>query len=156
MPSGVYERKSLEIRFWEKVNKTETCWLWTGPMNRYGYGMFKVQEKNVSAHRVSWLLAGNTIPEGNLIRHKCRNRHCVNPEHLETGTQTDNMRDKVRDGTTPNFKGINHPRVELTEVQVREIRARYTENQRELAKEYGISQGTIGDIIHRRTWSHLE
>jgi len=140
-------------RFFSKVNKTESCWLWTGGIV-CGYGHFWLQNKDTGAHRLSWLLAGHTVPEGHLIRHKCRNRHCVNPEHLETGTYKENMADKIRDGTDNRGEKSGHAK--LTEVQVREIRGRYTENQRKLAKEYGISQRTIFGIIHRRIWKHLE
>lgn len=140
-------------RFFSKVNKTDSCWLWTGALV-CGYGYLWLQNKDIGAHRISWLLAGNTIPEGHLIRHKCRNRHCVNPEHLETGTYKENQMDRVRDGT--DSRGEKHGQSKLTEDQIRAIRARHTENQRGLAKEYGVSQRAIFDIIHRRTWKHLE
>jgi predicted DNA binding protein len=154
MPPGVYERKSLEIRFWDKVNKTETCWLWTSKKNPYGYGEICNIGNTKKAHRISWLLAGNTIPEGHVVRHKCRNRHCVNPEHLETGTIAENNADKVRDGTTT--RGTKHALAKLTEDQVRAIRARHTEIHRKLAEEFGITQSAVTNIIHRRTWKHLE
>lgn len=141
-------------RFFSKVNKTDSCWLWTSAKHRNGYGCFTMNKKDNSAHRLSWLLAGHTIPEGHLIRHKCRNRHCVNPEHLETGTYKENQMDRVRDGT--DSRGEKHGQSKLTEDQIRAIRARHTENQRGLAKEYGVSQRAIFDIIHRRTWKHLE
>lgn len=142
-------------RFFAKVNKTESCWFWTGVIKK-GYGRIKINCKRYPTHRVSWLLAGHTIPEGHLIRHKCRNRHCVNPEHLETGTHKENCADKIRDGTRPDHKGIKHPNVKLTEEQVRAIRARHIENEKELAIEFKVSRGTINKIIHRWTWKHLE
>jgi len=143
-------------RFFSYVNKTETCWLWTGYKERAGYGVFQLQTTNPQkAHRVSWFLAGNTIPNDKLIlRHKCRNKHCVNPEHLETGTYADNMRDKVRDGT--DIKGEQCAKAKLTENQIIAIRTN-TENklQKELAIQYGVTLGTISKIILRRTWKHL-
>jgi len=141
-------------RFFSKVNKTETCWLWTGSNNIDGYGIITFQKNRYLSHRFSWLLAGNAIPEGHLIRHKCRNRHCVNPEHLETGTHQQNASDRIRDGT--ETKGNRNGKSKLTEEQVRAIRANPdNKTNREFAKEYGVHNTTIADIIHRRTWNHL-
>lgn len=144
----------LEERFWSNVIKTSGgCWLWTGSCNERGYGRFKVEGKMMYAHRVSWLLAGNTIPEELILRHKCRSKNCVNPEHLETGTHAQNAADMIRDGTST--KGIKHPRAALTEEQVKEIRRRCTENQRLLGQEFGVDHATISDIILRKTWNHI-
>jgi hypothetical protein len=143
-------------RFFAKVNKTDSCWLWTGYKDKAGYARFKNNYKVVKAHRFSWFLAGNTIPEGHLIRHKCRNRHCVNPEHLETGTQAENMADRVRDGTATYPQGESHGRSKLTEEQVRAIRGN-PDNKTgvELSKEYGVAVQAISRIISRRTWKHI-
>ena len=144
----------MEDRFWDKVDKTETCWLWTGCKNSHGYGQIKVSGQMQHAHRVSWILSGNTIPEGHVIRHKCRSKNCVNPEHLETGTHAENMADMIRDGTS--LRGVKNPKVKLTEEQVRQIRARAGETQRLLAEEYGVKPHTISQIINRTTWSWLD
>lgn len=142
----------MEERFWSKVNKTDTCWLWTGNIDIQGYGRIGIDYKMKKAHQVSWLLAGNNIPEGLLIRHRCRSRNCVNPEHLETGTNAENMADKVRDASV---KGVNNPRSKLTEAQVLDIRARATEYQDDLAKEFGVKQAHISSIILRKSWKHI-
>jgi len=144
----------LEERFWSKVNKTSECWLWTGSCDKIGYGRFDVNGKAMYAHRVSWLLTGNTIPEELIVRHKCRSKNCVNPEHLTLGTYEDNNgADRRRDGT--DFIGERNPNGTLTEEQVREIRRRSTENQRILAEEFGVKRGHISSIILRKTWRHL-
>jgi DNA-binding transcriptional regulator YiaG len=144
----------MEERFWSKVDKTESCWLWTAYRNPEGYGRFGVNGKIKKAHHVSWLLTNHTIPEGNVIRHKCRNKHCVNPEHLETGTVAENNADMIRDGTS--LRGIKNPTAKLTEEQVRQIRARAAENQQVLAEEYGVCSETISKIILRKRWAHLQ
>lgn len=139
-------------RFWKKVEKTETCWLWTGCCAN-GYGHFVINEKTYKSHRVSWFLAGNTIPDGHIIRHKCRSRHCCNPEHLETGTIAENIADRIRDGTSN--RGERCGTAKLTSAQVLDIRARAGERQANLAEEFGVSQVTISAIILRRIWKHI-
>lgn len=144
----------VKQRFFKKVNKTDSCWLWTASLITDGYGQLNIDGKTIRAHRLSWLIAGNIIPDDKpILRHKCRNRHCVNPEHLEVGTHADNEADKIRDGT--DARGEKHPSVKLTEAKVLEIRARAKENQRQLAIEFGVSFNTINDIIHHRKWKHL-
>lgn len=71
----------LEQRFWAKVNKTKTCWLWTATKCS-GYGNIWVNGKNVPAHRVSLFLLNIDIPKGMVVDHICRIRACVNPDHL--------------------------------------------------------------------------
>lgn len=90
---------STEARFWAKVNKTETCWLWTGARNG-DYGDFYVdrQCKSIGAHRYSYLLSGREIPDGYHVDHLCRTPLCVNPAHLETVTGGENTRRAIRIG----------------------------------------------------------
>ena len=144
----------MDERFWSKVDKTESCWLWTASRNPDGYGQFQLNGRAVGAHKIAWLLTNHIIPDGHVIRHKCRNKHCVNPEHLETGTQAENMADKIRDGTSN--RGIKHPKAKLTEEQVRQIRARAGESRTVLAEEYGVHIMTISHIILRKRWAHLQ
>lgn len=80
-----------EQRFWAKVDKTETCWLWTGSGRRYGH--LNVDSKLVRAHRFAWALANGPIPEGLNICHSCDRGFCVNPDHLFLGTQKENVQD---------------------------------------------------------------
>ena len=78
-------------RFWAKVQKTEACWLWQATIDRYGYGRFAVSRKQlVGAHRFSFEQVRGPIPEGLVLDHLCRVRHCVNPSHLEPVTQKEN------------------------------------------------------------------
>jgi len=79
-------------RFIKKVNKTNGCWLWTAAKSDKGYGQFKLNGKASPAHRISYTHFVGTIPDGLHIDHLCRNRSCVNPDHLEPVSQRENMR----------------------------------------------------------------
>lgn len=79
-------------RFWNKVIKTGNCWIWTAHLNRGGYGQLKINYKTYSAHRISYTLFKDDIPKGLKLDHLCRNTACVNPEHLESVTQKENIR----------------------------------------------------------------
>jgi hypothetical protein len=73
----------------EKVNKTETCWLWTAFIKPNGYGQFK---QNGFAHRYSYEFFVGPIPSGMEIDHLCKVTACVNPDHLEVVTRAENNR----------------------------------------------------------------
>lgn len=80
-----------EERFWDKVTKTETCWLWTGYTSSDNYGRFNVgNHRPVLAHRFAYALSGGLIPDGLQLDHLCRVRNCVNPDHLEVVTNREN------------------------------------------------------------------
>lgn len=84
--------RTLEQRFWAKVNKTDGCWLWTGATNHLGYGQISIGNRRLDmAHRVSLRMAGVVIPEGYDVDHLCRVRRCVRPDHLEPVTHAENM-----------------------------------------------------------------
>jgi hypothetical protein len=72
-----------EALFWNKVNKTSTCWLWTGYINSDGYGEYASQYLTTRlVHRISYGLDKGYLPALPLD-HLCRHRHCVHPDHLE-------------------------------------------------------------------------
>lgn len=93
--SHMLGRPNLETRFWAKVKKTKGCWLWTGGKFQSGYGQFKYKTESVpkpkfkprKAHRISWELTRGLIPENKVVDHICRNRPCVNPNHLRIVTK---------------------------------------------------------------------
>jgi len=91
---GVVKERDILKRFWKKVKKTEGCWEWTAYIRRDGYGQWGTRYMKLAplvAHRVSYCLLIGPIREGMTIDHLCRNRKCVNPEHLEMVTQRENI-----------------------------------------------------------------
>ena len=71
-------------RFWPKVAKSDACWEWTAGLDSKGYGAFRLStNKRIVAHRFAYEILVGPIPEGLQLDHLCRNRRCVNPEHLE-------------------------------------------------------------------------
>jgi hypothetical protein len=85
-------RETREERFWKKVEKTETCWLWTGGKTKRGYGTFFIgNRRHDMAYRYAYEMLVGPIPDGLEIDHLCRNPLCVNPAHLEAVTHRENM-----------------------------------------------------------------
>jgi hypothetical protein len=82
-------------RFMEKVRKTDSCWLWAGHETADGYGKFSwnrgYQVITRHVHRVAYELFVGPIPKGLTIDHLCRNKLCVNPDHLEAVTNRENI-----------------------------------------------------------------
>lgn len=123
-----------------------------------GYGYRRITNKgvNVYIHRFVYEQMFGQIPEGLLIRHKCDNPACINPEHLETGTQTDNMHDMYNRGRHPVPKGEEKCNSKLTDEEVKDIKELLkVKSQRELAGIYGVSRWCIRAIKNGKTWKHV-
>ena len=87
----------IQERLWKKVNKTNTCWLWTASLDTKGYGQFAnpSSPKGTPAHKSVYELLISKVPKGLELDHLCRNKSCVNPEHLEVVTRLENLRRRV-------------------------------------------------------------
>lgn len=99
----------LSTRFWAKVAKTESCWIWTGAKISSGYGSIGKggsSRKTLLAHRVSYEIHFGDIPEGLVIDHICHKRSCVNPEHLQAVTQKQNGENRHVSSSSTGVLGV--------------------------------------------------
>lgn len=129
-----------EPRYYEvDTGFASPCWIWALSLTPGGYGMERVPGSGpkVYAHRASYERHHGEIPEGLQIDHLCRERACINPDHLEPVTQQENVR--RGNGT------------KLTEEAVKEIRGS-SETQSNLANLYGVSQSQISRIKSGHCW----
>jgi hypothetical protein len=150
-----------KINFWKRVEKAgpDDCWLWTGSKTNQGYGQMRAGGVVTYVHRISWVIANGDIPQdgesyhGTVIRHKCDTRLCVNPKHLEPGTQSDNLWDAAdRDRIQRNREKPRNSK--LDEKDVEEIR-KSNLSPLELALRYEVLPQTIWSIRTGRTWTSV-
>ena len=135
--------------FWQKVNKTGSCWIWTGRLTEKGYGSFSWAGAKYRAHRLAWTLTYGEIPAGMSVLHRCDVRNCCNPAHLFLGSHAENMADMV---------AKLRQRHKLSPDQVVEIRDAWkarTGTQRAIGARYGVCQQAISQIVLGQQWGHL-
>ena len=144
---GVKNNKPIPQRFWEKVTKTDTCWLWmaatAGPQG-FQYGRFWNGTNTLIASRYSWQLHHGPIPEGMYVLHTCDVPLCVNPFHLFLGTQKQNMQDcaaKHRNGAA-----------KFSETEIRRIRSSTNQTLDQLAHAFHTTKSNIHYIRKGTTW----
>lgn len=150
----------MNENFWDKVNKTEGCWNWTGGTNGKGYGLFKVPgtRKNMTAHRMSYALRNGEITSDQWVLHKCDNPLCVNPDHLFLGTPADNVADMDAKGrrVSPVRKGERNGRALLDADKVRLIRLLHGKFSRDaMTKIFGIGKSQLHRVVTRQQWANV-
>lgn len=91
---GLINSKTIKL-FFQKVLKTQFCWIWVGAKTDDFYGRVRVNKRSIGAYRLSYLIHIGPIQEGLLVCHKCDNPMCVNPDHLFVGSMSDNIKDCV-------------------------------------------------------------
>ena len=147
--------KEASDRFWSKVFPGPTpgsCWVWHGPTDGHGYGMFYVSKVGTRrAHRVAFESIHGPVPDGTVFLHKCDNPPCVRPDHLRMGTRAENNADRDTKGRHWSHAGEAHHAAKLTEGDVAAIR-KSTEKARDLAAQYGVSQAHIYRIRSHQSW----
>lgn len=136
----------------------DECWIWTGARASKGYGHTYRNGKHIYAHRAAYeSVHGEGSAHGLLVRHKCDNPPCCNPNHLEVGTAVDNTRDMYERGRNNDVRGEAAGRSIITENQARQIRllASRGVGRRELSNKFGIAYNSITAVITGKSWSHV-
>ncbi len=155
--------ESLVKRFWMRVQKLdqEQCWEWQGAL-RAGYGCMRYGRKVINCHRLSFVIHHGPVPEGLIVGHKCDNRRCVNPHHLEAITYAQNNYDGAHRGR--QRRGVKTPcgvqcfRAVLNDDLVREIRrlrSDFNLSSNQIAARLNTSRSAIKQVIAGVTWKHV-
>lgn len=138
---------------------TETangCWEFNGNL-RKGYGRITVNGVSVVVTRVVYEHHVGPLPKNLLVRHKCDNPPCVNPDHLEVGTVRDNTQDMLDRGRHDPPRGEANGQSKLTVEQVIEMRGLQVTGipYRKLAEQFGVSVSCVSSIVNRQRWRHV-
>lgn len=153
-PNGGFTRDSsvpYQDWFWQQVEKTDTCWLWSRGRDLCGYGML-VREDGVTdrSHRMAWILTFGEIANGLCVCHKCDNPPCCRPDHLFLGSHTDNM----RDATIKGRMAFGERRSHFTEKDVVAIRVARQQGltYRKIAERFQSTPGVVRAIAVGANW----
>ncbi len=138
------------------------CVEWPGYRTKTGYGQQKLDGKVQYVHRLAYATANGLslqALDGQVVRHKCDNRACVNPAHLEIGSQADNIRDMQARGRKP--KGETSTSAKLSDAMVAEARSRYRFRDKQnsfaaMADEMGVSRSTLRQAVKGESWRHIK
>ena len=135
------------------IDAPSGCWLWTGRKDRTGYGRMNVAGRSEAAHRVSYRTFRGPIPPGLVLDHVCRTRACVNPDHLDPVSRSENMRRAAEHGAWAG----THTSRRRTPAEVLEIVAALEagETRTALARRLGLSYSMIADIDRGQSWCWL-
>lgn len=150
----------VEQRFWSKVDirSKNECWNWIGGKNSPGYGRFRLprQRKSENAHKFIYEWLFGKVPKGMCVCHTCNNRACVNPRHLYCGTPSDNMKDRVKDGTQSGGanKGEKHHMNKFSKDTIDRVKTMLLEGHsgKEISDKFGISRTHISRIKKGKNW----
>lgn len=156
--------RGVTVRFaaLHRAGHQSECWIWAGATDRLGYGLFWFRGRAQRAHRISHLIHKGEIPPGQVVRHECDVRGCVNPAHLLLGTQSDNAKDcwnRARSGgavvdPTKRARGEQRAKSNLRNEDILLIRGD-ARPRSEVAADYGVSTNTIRAIQIRKSWAHI-
>lgn len=137
---------------------TTDCWEWQSTRLPNGYGTLTFKGKSYYAHRVAWEITNGAIADGVFVCHHCDNRACCNPAHLFLGTPAENSADMAVKGRADRPNGESNPHSRLRDDDVRAIRnlAAAGLSNREIARQYQLSDSHVWGIVKRKCWGHVE
>lgn len=115
------------------------CWIWPYAINSQGYGQLQINKVHYAAHKWIYTSLKGPVPHKTELDHLCRNRACINPEHLQVVTHKENCR-----------RGYNAKLNEDKVAAIKKLHGKLT--QTEIAKRYGVSRATIGFIFQGKRW----
>lgn len=154
-------RRSIYDRFHDKVapDPNSGCWLWTGAVNDFGYGIMGLGHRGDGidrAHRVAYRLYKGDTPKGLNVLHSCDVPSCVNPSYLRLGTFSDNMQDcsKRKRLVTPDNSGEKATWAKLNAESVKDIKRREMTGPQYAAK-YSVSRSAIYRIWEGKNWASV-
>lgn len=132
---------------WECISHTK---------DKDGYARVRNHYATTFLHRYIYEECFGFITNGLIVRHKCDNPSCINPEHLELGTYKDNAQDREKRGRSNPIRGENNNFSKLKKKDIEIIKNMYKvgKTQYEIASEFKLSQGHISNIINGKRWSH--
>jgi hypothetical protein len=147
-------------RFWSKVQKTDTCWLWKASVRRKdeGYGAFWLNGQHRSAHRVAYEIEHGALSKDVVLAHRCDNPRCVRPSHLFVTDQAGNMADKVAKRRQARGERCGNARLsDACRERIREA-VLFGANRVDLANVYEVSRNCIWVLTKdikqpRRYWT---
>ena len=126
------------------ISANTDCWIWQKARDKDGYGLFKANRKDYRAHRWIFDQINGKIPQGKQISHLCHNKPCVNPDHMEATTHTQNLRQNAIDGLITKCR-------KLTKEKATAIK-NMPGLQREIATRFGVTQSLVGQIKRGEIW----
>ena len=141
------------------VNPETGCWEWKKAIDKHGYGLVTWKCKQWFSHRFSFMAFNGVDPKDQLVRHRCDNRKCCNPAHLELGTPKDNTNDAINRGRFPRGETSGHAKLtEKNIIAIRELKRRHPGRSGIglfLSRWMGVNDRCISAVVNGKSWSHI-